>query len=85
MSSKLGFSRIVTDHIRIDGRRFHNIRPDVMKQFLSSTESNDRKPFDYQRILTEAFLKELAEKIAVSIIQTTQSRISYPFSLMCTV
>jgi hypothetical protein len=53
-----------------------------MKQFLSSNESKDRKPFDYQHILTEAFLKALAEKMAVSIIQPTQSKISYPFSPM---
>jgi hypothetical protein len=57
----------------------HYIRPDLMKRFLSSNESNDRKPFGYQHTLTEAFLKELAEKMAASIIQPTQSKISFPF------
>ena len=38
----------------------HYIRPDLVRHFLSSNESNDGKPSDYQRVFTEAFLKELA-------------------------
>jgi hypothetical protein len=49
----------------------HYIRPDLMKQFLSSNELKDRKPF---------LLEELAQKMVVSIIQPRQSRISLPFS-----
>src|SRR5215467_1328367 len=57
----------------------HYIKPDLLKHFLSS-ESNDRKPFDYQHVFKEAYAKELA-KMAVSAIQPTQSRISFPFPL----
>jgi hypothetical protein len=56
-------------------QKSHYIRPD-----LSSNESNDRKPSDYQ-VFKEAFIKELA-KMAVSTIQPTLSRISFPFSRM---
>ena len=62
--------------------RSHYIRPDLLKQFLPSDESNDRKPFDYQHVFMEALLKGVAEKMAVSLIQPTQSRISFPFSIM---
>jgi hypothetical protein len=55
---------------------------DMLKHFLSSNESNDRKPFDYQHLFQEAVLKALAEKMVASVIQPTQSRISFPFSLM---
>jgi hypothetical protein len=58
----------------------HYILPDLLKD-LSSNESNDRKPFDYQHVFKEALFKELA-KMAVSTIQPTQSwssRISYEF------
>ncbi|MGC2574348.1 MAG: hypothetical protein WA364_22765 [Candidatus Nitrosopolaris sp.] len=61
--------------------RSHYIRPDLLTHFLSSNESNDRKPLDYYHMFAEAFLKELA-KIGVSTIQPTQSRISFPFSPM---
>jgi len=47
---------------------------------FSSNESNDRKPSDYQ-VFKEAFINELA-KTAVSTIQSTLSRISFPFSRM---
>jgi hypothetical protein len=56
----------------------HYIRPDLLKHFLSNNESNDRKPFDYQQLFKEVFFKELVKK-AVSTIQPTQSRISFPF------
>src|SRR5215831_14041330 len=59
----------------------HDIRPDLLKHFLSSNESNDREPFDYQRVFEEELLKELA-KMGVSAIQPTQSRISFPFPPM---
>ena len=59
--------------------RSHYIRPDLLTHFLSSNESIDRKPFDYPHVFAEAVLKELA-KVAVSAIQPTQSRISFPFS-----
>ncbi|MGA9150685.1 MAG: hypothetical protein WBZ36_08905, partial [Candidatus Nitrosopolaris sp.] len=55
-----------------------HIRPDLLKHFLSSNESNDRKPSDYQ-VFQEAYIKELA-KIAAN--QPTLSRISLPFSPM---
>ena len=42
----------------------HYIRPDLLKHFLSSNESNDRKPFDCQHVFKEAALKALAEKMA---------------------
>ena len=61
--------------------RSHYIRPDLLKHALSSNESNDRKPFDYQHVFTEAVLAELA-KMAVSAIQPIQSRIPFPFSPM---
>jgi hypothetical protein len=57
-------------------KRSHYIGPD-----LPSNESNNRTPFDYQHVLAEAVLKELA-KMAVSGIQPTQSRIPFPFSPM---
>jgi hypothetical protein len=56
----------------------HYIRPDLLKHLLSSNESNDRKSVDHQHVFTEALLKELA-KMAVSVIQPTQSRIPFPF------
>jgi hypothetical protein len=57
------------------------VRPDLWTNFLSSNESNDRKPFDYYHVFAKAFLKKLA-KMGVSTIQPTQSRISFPFSSM---
>src|SRR5215469_14464299 len=68
----------------IQKERSHYIRPDLlnmMSHFLSSNESNDRKPLDYYHMFAEAFLKELAKR-GVSTIQPTQSRISFPFSPM---
>jgi hypothetical protein len=62
--------------------RSHYIRPDLLKHFISSNESNDRKSFDYQHVFKEAFFKELAKKMAVSAIQPTQSRMPFPFSPM---
>jgi hypothetical protein len=64
--------------------RSHYIRPDLLTHFLSSNESNDRKPFDYYHVLAEAVLKEFA-KMGVSTIQPTQSRISFPFSPMSSI
>jgi hypothetical protein len=43
----------------------HYIRPDLLKHFLSSNESNDRKPLDYQHVFVEGFLKELAKMAVV--------------------
>ena len=51
--------------------RSHYIRPDLWTHFISSNESNDRKPFDYLYLLS-----------VLSLIQRTQSRISSPFSSM---
>ena len=62
--------------------RSHYIRPDLLKQFLSPNESNDRKPFDYQHVFKEEFFKELAKKMAASAIQPTQSRMPFSFSPM---
>jgi hypothetical protein len=62
-------------------KRSHYIGPGLLKHFLSSNESNDRKPFDYQHAFAEAVLMELA-KMAVSAVQPTQSRIPFPFSPM---
>jgi hypothetical protein len=62
--------------------RFHYIRPDLWTHFISSNESNDRKPFDYYHVFAVDVLKEFA-KIGVStLIQPTQPRMSFPFSLM---
>jgi hypothetical protein len=58
----------------------HYTRPDLLKYLHSSNESNDRKQFDLLDLLTDAFVKELAEKMAASVIQPPQSRISFPFS-----
>src|SRR6202007_2558224 len=57
------------------------IRPDL-KQFLSSNESNDRKPFDYQHTLMEEFLKQIAEKMAAYVFQPSQSRMPFSFFRM---
>ena len=62
--------------------RSHYIRPDLLKYFVSSNESNDRKPFDYLNLMSETFIKTLAENMALSVIQATQSRMSFPFSPM---
>jgi hypothetical protein len=64
----------------INQKEKSHIRTDLLKHFLSSNESNDRKPSDYQ-VFKEASIKELA-KMAVSTIQPTLSRISVPFSPM---
>jgi hypothetical protein len=65
----------------INQENFHNIRPDILNHF-SSNKSDDRKP-SYGDVFMEACLKELAKR-AVSSIQPTQSRISFPFSPMTT-
>ncbi len=54
---------------------------DLLRHFPSSNESNDREPFDYQHVFTEAVLKAIDEKM-VSAFQPTQSRIPFPFSPM---
>ncbi len=55
------------------------IGPDLMKEFLASNESNDRKSFDYLHTMTEAFLEGVGEKMAAYVIQPTQSRMPFPF------
>jgi hypothetical protein len=61
--------------------RSHYILADLLRHFPSSNESNDRKPFDYQHVFTEAVFKAFAEKM-VSAFQPTQPRIPFPFSPM---
>jgi hypothetical protein len=58
----------------------HYIRPELVRQFLSpGNELIERKPMlDYQRIITEEFLREIAKMIGSSF-QATQTTMS-PFS-----
>jgi hypothetical protein len=62
----------------INHENLHHIRPDMLKHFFSSNQSNDSKP-DYLNVFMEACLREVATR-AVSSIQPIQSIISSPFS-----
>jgi hypothetical protein len=57
------------------------IRPELVGEFLSSwNDSINRNPIpDYQRIFMEECFMEIARKVG-SIIQPTQTTMSFPFS-----